>query len=389
MVAEADDELMEKFFEAGTLTQDELVAGLRKAVIGRPHLPARLHVGHPQRRHPAAARRHPPVPAVARRPRVQGGAGEDRRRRRWSRRPTRRRTPPSSGRRWPTRSPAASRMFRVMSGTLKADCTVHNLTRETPERLGHLVLLQGKTQTDVPEIKAGDLGAVAKLKDTRTNDTLADKGGRRASRRSRSPSRCSPTRSSRRAAATRTRSARALQRLQEEDPSIRYEPRSADQGAAAVRPGPAAHRGDGREAEAPLRRRGQPQAAAHPLPRDDHRLDRGARAATRSRRAATASSATASIKMEPLPRGADFEFVDDIFGGSIPRQFRPGGREGHPGRAPARATWPATRWWTSGSRSSTASSTRWTRTSCRSRWRAAWRSRTACRARGRRSSSRS
>ena len=53
---------------------------------------------------------------------------------------------------------------------------MHNLTRDTPERLGHLVLLQGKTQTNVSELKAGDLGAVAKLKDTQTSDLLADKG---------------------------------------------------------------------------------------------------------------------------------------------------------------------------------------------------------------------
>ena len=49
--------------------------------------------------------------------------------------------------------------------TLKADSTVHNVTRDVPERLGSLILLQGKTQTSVPEIKAGDLGAVAKLKE--------------------------------------------------------------------------------------------------------------------------------------------------------------------------------------------------------------------------------
>src|SRR4029077_1246013 len=66
-------------------------------------------------------------------------------------------------------------MFRVVSGTLKSDSTLHNKTKDTPERLGHLMLLQGKTQTTVPEIKAGDLGAVAKLKDTLTNDTLGDK----------------------------------------------------------------------------------------------------------------------------------------------------------------------------------------------------------------------
>ena len=71
------------------------------------------------------------------------------------------------------------------------------------------MLLQGKTQTTVPEIKAGDLGAVAKLKDTLTNDTLGDKADPvtfPADQVSRS--RCSRTRSSRRPAATRTRSAR-------------------------------------------------------------------------------------------------------------------------------------------------------------------------------------
>ena len=68
-------------------------------------------------------------------------------------------------------------LFRVASGTLKADTTIYNLTRETSERLGHLALLQGKTQTGLPEIKAGDLGVVAKLKETQTGDTLAGKGG--------------------------------------------------------------------------------------------------------------------------------------------------------------------------------------------------------------------
>ena len=66
-------------------------------------------------------------------------------------------------------------MFRVVSGTLKADSTIQNRSKDAPERLGHLMLLQGKTPTNVPEIKAGDLGAVAKLKDTLTNDVLGDK----------------------------------------------------------------------------------------------------------------------------------------------------------------------------------------------------------------------
>jgi elongation factor G len=76
------------------------------------------------------------------------------------------------------------------------------------------------------------------------------------------------------------------------------------------------------------------------------------------------------IRMEPLPRGSDFEFVDDIFGGSIPRQFIPASRRASRTRACA-ATSPATPWSTSGCRVSTARTTTSTRTSCRSRWRLA------------------
>ena len=114
-------------------------------------------------------------------------------------------------------------MFRVVSGTLKADSTVHNKTRDAPERLGHLMLLQGKTQTNVPEIKAGDLGAVAKLKDTLTNDTLGDKADPitfRADRRSRS--RCSSYAIEPKSRGDEDKISTSMHRLEEEDPSIRY-----------------------------------------------------------------------------------------------------------------------------------------------------------------------
>src|SRR4030095_7154149 len=66
-------------------------------------------------------------------------------------------------------------MLRVVSGSLKSDATVFNSTRDSSERLGHLLALQGKTQTHVPELQAGDLGAAAQLKETHTSDVLADK----------------------------------------------------------------------------------------------------------------------------------------------------------------------------------------------------------------------
>ncbi len=120
----------------------------------------------------------------------------------------------------------------------------------------------------------------------------------------------------------------SMHRLQEEDPVDPLQPRSADQRAAALRPGPAAHRGDGGQAETALRRRRQPQTAAHSVPRNDQGARPRRTAATRSRPAATASSATARSSVEPLTRGSDFEFVDDIFGGAIPRQFVPAVEKG-------------------------------------------------------------
>ena len=65
-------------------------------------------------------------------------------------------------------------LFRVYQGVLTSDSTVRNRTRDTDERLGSLMVMQGKTPTTVPELKAGDIGAVAKLKETRTSDTLAE-----------------------------------------------------------------------------------------------------------------------------------------------------------------------------------------------------------------------
>src|SRR5438067_1720000 len=66
-------------------------------------------------------------------------------------------------------------LFRVYSGTFKSDTSYWNTTRDHEERVGKLQLLQGKQQVPVPELHAGDIGAVAKLKDVHTGDTLAAK----------------------------------------------------------------------------------------------------------------------------------------------------------------------------------------------------------------------
>jgi elongation factor G len=168
MVAEADETLMETFFAEGTLTQEQLVSGLRAATVSGKLFPvvctSGLHVTGIQplldaivNFVPAPAERE--FPAIAKDGSETTVKASD--------------SAPYAAFVWKTiADPFAGRitMMRVVSGTLKSDTTVHNLTQEAPERLGHLLALQGKTQTHVTELKAGDLGAVAKLKDTRTND---------------------------------------------------------------------------------------------------------------------------------------------------------------------------------------------------------------------------
>ena len=65
-------------------------------------------------------------------------------------------------------------LFRVISGTFRPDTTVFNATKRKDERVGHLLTV-GKAQEPADQVVAGDIGAVAKLTDTATGDTLTAK----------------------------------------------------------------------------------------------------------------------------------------------------------------------------------------------------------------------
>ena len=62
---------------------------------------------------------------------------------------------------------------RVCTGILKPDSTIYNVNKDTEEKVGKLYLLRGKDTIEVPELRAGDIGAVAKLGVTQTGDTIA------------------------------------------------------------------------------------------------------------------------------------------------------------------------------------------------------------------------
>jgi elongation factor G len=325
MVAEADEQLMEKFFDAGTLSQEELVAGLKKGVREAKLFPlvctsGVLNVG----AQPLLDALVSYVPSPIERPFVATDASgaevsrsaDDK--------------GPYAAFVWKTVADQfAGRitMFRVYQGALKADSTVQNATQGTPERLGHLLQLQGKTQTTVPEIMAGDLGAVAKLKDTRTNDTIADKPAGLKFAPLSFPEAVLSYAIEPKSRGDEDKINQSMHRLEEEDPTIRYvrDPQThelllAGQGQLHIE-----------VTVAKLKRRFGVEVNLKP-PRIPYRETITAKTEAHGRHKKQTGGhgqfGDCKIRMEPLPRGGDFEFVDEIFGGSIPRQFIPAVEKG-------------------------------------------------------------
>jgi len=325
MVAEADDTLMEKFFEAGSLTQDELTAGLSRAVRAGKLFPvfctsALRNVGMAPLSDAIVTYVQPPD---ARPFPGKNAKGEDVTR-------AAKDTDPLVLWVWKTvADPFAGRitLFRVISGVLKSDATVHNITRDTSERFGHVLVLQGKTQTHVPDLHAGDLGAVAKLKDARTGDTLGDKHAGFTVPPMKFPEPVLSYAIEPKSRGDEDKIGQAMQRLREEDPSISYDrdPQThelllAGQGQLHIE-----------VTVAKLRRRFGVEVNLKP-PRIPYRETITAKVEAHGRHKKQTGGhgqfGDCKIRMEPLPRGADFEFVNDIFGGAIPRQFVPAVEKG-------------------------------------------------------------
>ncbi len=325
MVAEADERLMEKFFDAGTLTQEELVAGLKQATHSAKIFPLVCVSGYENvGAQPLLDALVAYIPSPAERPfKGVDATGADVLR-------TANETAPYAAFVWKTVADQfAGRitMFRVYQGSLKADTSVYNATQGGAERLGHLLQLQGKTQANVPEIKAGDLGAVAKLKDTKTSDTIAEKAAGVKFAPLTFPEAVLSYAIEPKSRGDEDKISTSMHRLEEEDPTIKYgrdaqthELLLAGQGQLHIE-----------VTVAKLKRRFGVEVNLKP-PRIPYRETITARAEAHGRHKKQTGGhgqfGDCKIRMEPLPRGSDFEFVDEIFGGSIPRQFIPAVEKG-------------------------------------------------------------
>jgi len=327
MVAEGNEELMEEFFEKGTLPQEDLLKGLRQAVVaGRlfPVLP--VSSGRNVGMQPLLDAIVDLLPSPTERGEVTGS--DPATKKEVTRRPAA--DAPFSAFVFKTiADPHAGRisLFRVYSGVFKSDSTVYNASRDVAERLGTLELLEGKAQTPVPEVQAGDLGAVAKLKETQTGDTLCDKASPIVY-----PSLVFPEPATTFAIEPKTRGdddkiSIALHKLLEEDPVLRlardaqtHEMLLSGMGQLHIEVvvGKLKKRYkvevNLKKPKIPYRETIKGAAEGH----GRHKKQTGGHG----------QFGDCKIRMKPLPRGSDFQFVDDIFGGSIPKNFIPAVEKG-------------------------------------------------------------
>jgi elongation factor G len=327
MVAESNEDLMEAFFDKGTLPQEDLVRGLRQAVLaGRifPVLPASSG------RNVAVQPILDAIVDLLPSPVDRGEAhGTDPVKKDPASRPPSASAPLSAFVFKTLADPHAGRisLFRVYSGVLRSDGTVHNANRDAAERVGALFLLQGKNQTPVPEIQAGDLGGVAKLKETQTNDTLCDKAHPVVY-----PAIAFAEPATTFAIEPKTRGdedkiSQALHRIMEEDPVLRLS-RDAQTHEMLLS-------GTGQlhieVVVGKLRKRFKVEVNLK-KPKIPYRETIKSAAEGHGRHKKQTGGhgqfGDCKIRMKPLPRGEDFKFVDDIFGGSIPKNFIPAVEKG-------------------------------------------------------------
>jgi elongation factor G len=325
LVAEGKDELMEEYFEKGTIAEDHLIAALHEAIREDRIFPVLFSSGlsnmaldhlldflkaytpAPTEREPIAGKA--PGAAVDAPPVVRKIDDSG----------------PTGAIVFKTMSdPFAGRItfFKVISGIVKNDATLENYTRRGQEKLSHLSIMQGRKAVEVAELHAGDLGAVGKLRDTLTGDTLGQKGADFQVDMAKPPEPAMTYAIEPKSRADEDKLAPAIHKLMEEDLLIRFfrDPQTNEfliAGAGQPHIEAIVSRLKKRyHAEVTLKAPKVPyletiraKAEAH----GRHKKQSGGHG----------QFGDCKIRMEPQPRGAGFEFANEVFGGAIPRNFIP------------------------------------------------------------------
>jgi elongation factor G len=218
-------------------------------------------------------------------------------------------------------------IMKIFSGVFKADSSYYNINKNTAERIGGAFYLQGKEQTTADEAMPGDIIAVAKLKETQTGDTLSMKGENFKFPELKFPIPSISFAIEPKARADEGKISTALQKIMEEDPTIKTQ-REIQTKELVIS-------GNGQlHVELvvnKLKKKYGVEVEMKP-PKVPYKETIKGKADVevkyKKQTGGRGQYAHVLIKMEPLPRGADFEFEETIFGGSIPKNFVPAVEKG-------------------------------------------------------------
>jgi len=212
--------------------------------------------------------------------------------------------------------------FKVISGVIKNDATLQNYTRRTEERFSHLAVMQGRKAVEVPELHAGDLGAVAKLRETLTGDTLGQKGADIQVEIATPPEPAMTYAIEPKTRADEDKLAPAIHKLMEEDLLIRFfrDPQTNEFLIA----GAGQPHIEAIVSRLKKRYHAEVHLKAPKVPyRETIRIKVEAPGRHKKQTGGHGQFGDCKIRMEPMPRGGGFEFANETFGGSVPRNFIP------------------------------------------------------------------
>jgi elongation factor G len=326
-VAEAKDELLEKYLEEGELSAEELVEGLRHAVITRKLIPVACGTGTGNIAiQPLMDFIVNNFPSPADRGAIVGeapGSGAE-----LLREPDP--AGPFSALVIKTISdPYAGRLsvMRVFSGSLSADANVFNATKGAKERFGQLLRLKGKTQDSIQSAGPGDIVAVAKLKETVTQDTLCSEKDPIVFRPIELPPAVYSLAVEPKSKGDEDKIFSSLTRLMEEDLTLKLE-RNEETREMILSGMGEIHieatveklkRKFGVEVNLNL-----PKVSYKETVKGKTRIQGKYKKQSGGR----GQYGDCTIEMESLPRGSGFQFVDKIVGGVIPKQYIPAVEKG-------------------------------------------------------------
>ena len=218
-------------------------------------------------------------------------------------------------------------LFRVMSGTVKADTTLLNPARAAKERMGHVAWLQGKTQKAVADLGPGEIGVAQKLKETQTGETLCDEAHPFELPRIVFPESAISFAIQPKSRGDEDKISSALARIAEEDPTVHhhFDPETKQlliSGVGNLHVEMTVER---------MKRKYNVDVTLLP-PRIPYKETVKGRAEGQGKykkqTGGRGQYGDTWLRVEPLARGGGFEFVDDIFGGAVPRNFIPSVEKG-------------------------------------------------------------